>query len=36
MHRFHIYRYDPDIDAPPRMQTYELEVERATACCSTC
>ena len=27
MHRFQIYRYDPDQDASPRMQTYDLEVE---------
>lgn len=26
MHFFHIYRYDPDVDAKPRMQTFELEV----------
>jgi succinate dehydrogenase / fumarate reductase iron-sulfur subunit len=26
MHHFHIYRYDPDRDAAPRMQTYDLEV----------
>jgi len=24
---FEIYRYDPDKDAAPRMQTYELELE---------
>ncbi|ODU58378.1 MAG: succinate dehydrogenase iron-sulfur subunit [Comamonadaceae bacterium SCN 68-20] len=27
MHRFQIYRYDPDRDASPRMQTYDLEIE---------
>lgn len=26
MHTFHIYRYDPDLDAKPRMQVMELEV----------
>ena len=26
MHRFHIYRYDPDTDARPRMQTIEAEI----------
>jgi succinate dehydrogenase / fumarate reductase iron-sulfur subunit len=26
MHTFRIYRYDPDLDAGPRMQTLELEV----------
>ncbi len=26
MHRFLIYRYDPDADAKPRMQTLEMEV----------
>jgi succinate dehydrogenase / fumarate reductase iron-sulfur subunit len=26
MHTFHIYRYDPDLDAMPRMQSLELEV----------
>lgn len=26
MHTFKIYRYDPDLDAKPRMQTLELEV----------
>ncbi|MCK6435084.1 MAG: succinate dehydrogenase iron-sulfur subunit [Burkholderiaceae bacterium] len=26
MKRFEIYRYDPEGDAPPRMQAYELEV----------
>ena len=26
MHTFHIYRYDPDSDAKPRMQTLETEV----------
>ena len=26
MHRFQIYRYDPDSGAAPHMQTYELEV----------
>jgi len=26
MHRFHIYRYDPDSGVAPHMQTYELEV----------
>ena len=26
MHTFHIYRYDPDADAKPRMQVIELEV----------
>src|SRR5689334_19083333 len=25
MRRFHIYRYDPERDAPPRMQAYEFE-----------
>ena len=25
MHRFHIYRYDPDRDVAPHMQTYEFE-----------
>ena len=28
MHRFQIYRYDPDQDASPRMQTYDLEIEQ--------
>ena len=27
MHTFHIYRYDPDADARPRMQTLQLEVD---------
>jgi succinate dehydrogenase / fumarate reductase iron-sulfur subunit len=27
MHRFQIYRYDPDRDPSPRMQTYDLEIE---------
>ena len=27
MHTFHIYRYDPDADAKPRMQVFELGVE---------
>ena len=27
MHRFQIYRYDPDRDLAPRMQTYDLEIE---------
>ena len=27
MHRFQIYRYDPDAGVAPRMQTYELEVD---------
>ena len=27
MHQFQIYRYDPDQDASPRMQTYDLEIE---------
>ena len=26
MHEFHIYRYDPDADARPRMQTLRIEV----------
>lgn len=26
MHAFHIYRYDPDADAAPRMQVIELEI----------
>jgi succinate dehydrogenase / fumarate reductase, iron-sulfur subunit len=26
MHTFHIYRYDPDLDAKPRMQVLELDV----------
>ena len=26
MHHFQIYRYDPDQDALPRMQTYDLEI----------
>jgi succinate dehydrogenase / fumarate reductase iron-sulfur subunit len=25
-HRFHIYRYDPDVDTKPRIQTIDLEV----------
>jgi succinate dehydrogenase / fumarate reductase iron-sulfur subunit len=25
MRRFHVYRYDPERDAPPRMQVYELK-----------
>ena len=28
MHRFQIYRYDPDQDASPRMQSYDLEIEQ--------
>ncbi|WP_034175831.1 2Fe-2S iron-sulfur cluster-binding protein, partial [Burkholderia cenocepacia] len=24
---FEVYRYDPDKDAAPRMQTYELEIQ---------
>ena len=24
---FEIYRYDPDVDKAPRMQTYELELK---------
>jgi succinate dehydrogenase / fumarate reductase iron-sulfur subunit len=27
MHSFHIYRYDPDTDAAPRMQVYDIEVD---------
>lgn len=27
MHSFKIYRFDPDCDAAPRMQTYDLEVD---------
>lgn len=27
MHSFHIYRYDPDSDAAPRMQVYDIEVD---------
>jgi succinate dehydrogenase / fumarate reductase iron-sulfur subunit len=27
MHRFQIYRYDPDRDASPRMQTYDLGID---------
>jgi succinate dehydrogenase / fumarate reductase iron-sulfur subunit len=27
MHHFQIYRYDPDQDASPRMQTYDLEID---------
>ena len=27
MHTFHIYRYDPDADARPRMQTLQFEVD---------
>ena len=27
MHTFHLYRYDPDADATPRMQVIELEVD---------
>ena len=27
MHRFQIYRYDPDSDAAPRMQTYDVEID---------
>ncbi|MEO5344423.1 MAG: 2Fe-2S iron-sulfur cluster-binding protein, partial [Gammaproteobacteria bacterium SHHR-1] len=26
--KFRIYRYNPDIDAEPRMQDYEVETER--------
>ena len=29
MHRFQIYRYDPDAGTAPRMQTYELEIDPA-------
>ncbi len=29
MHRFQIYRYDPDAGIAPRMQTYELEIDPA-------
>ena len=25
MRRFHVHRYDPERDAPPRMQVYELK-----------
>jgi succinate dehydrogenase / fumarate reductase iron-sulfur subunit len=28
MHRFQIYRYDPDQDLSPRMQTFDLEIEQ--------
>ena len=28
MHRFQVYRYDPDQDVSPRMQTYDLEIEQ--------
>ncbi len=28
MRRFQIYRYDPDQDPSPRMQTYDLEIEQ--------
>jgi len=27
VHTFHIYRYDPDADARPRMQTQRFEVD---------
>ena len=27
MHTFQIYRYDPDADARPRMQTLQLELD---------
>ena len=27
MHRFHIHRYDPDNDAAPRIQTYDLKID---------
>ena len=27
MHIFHIYRYDPDRDTKPRMQSLELEID---------
>jgi succinate dehydrogenase / fumarate reductase, iron-sulfur subunit len=26
-HSFHVYRFDPDGDAKPRMQTYELVLD---------
>ncbi len=29
MHRFHIYRYDPDVDEKPRMQVIELALGHA-------
>ena len=27
MHTFHIYRYDPDLDRKPRMQTLKVAVD---------
>jgi succinate dehydrogenase / fumarate reductase iron-sulfur subunit len=32
---FQIYRYDPDKDAKPYMQTIELELDGTSACCWT-
>jgi len=31
--RFLIYRYDPDRDGRPRMQSYEIVCSRPTGCC---
>jgi succinate dehydrogenase / fumarate reductase iron-sulfur subunit len=32
---FQIYRYDPDKDAKPYMQTIEIELDGQSACCWT-
>jgi succinate dehydrogenase / fumarate reductase, iron-sulfur subunit len=32
---FKIYRYDPEKDAKPYMQTIEVELDGTSACCST-
>jgi succinate dehydrogenase / fumarate reductase iron-sulfur subunit len=32
---FQIYRYDPDKDAKPYMQTLQVELDGSSACCST-
>jgi succinate dehydrogenase / fumarate reductase iron-sulfur subunit len=32
---FQIYRYDPDKDAKPYMQTIEIELDGTNACCWT-
>jgi succinate dehydrogenase/fumarate reductase-like Fe-S protein len=32
---FKIYRYDPDKDAKPYMQTFEVELDGTSACCWT-
>ena len=33
--KFSIYRYNPETDAKPRMQAYELPADCGPPCCST-